>query len=248
MFRHTLILQQTGGIEIIMEQIDKRMKMIMLLCALPLAFACCALSSMGTVSAQDTRYAYPGGYGWWKTSPYTQEDYDLAVSFCTDGYQDKSVEEFDRSVMDWTDEAAFHKTEDALIRLFDSLSREDKNAGFILGTLSNTWDACRKKHYDTCDRQKAIVYHGESIYETYGDVYGDQVLLTSACASFQFDYMITDGASITVGERDAMLKGVENELSKYMNGLNREKLQNEDTMEKALKAELEKQLKSFGDG
>lgn len=184
---------------------------------------------------------------WWGSGKYTQEDYDLVVSFNKEGYQDQTVEEFNKSVMDWEDEEAYHKMEETLMRLYSSLSKEDKNAGFIFGTLSNTWDSCENKHYETCSRQKNLWHSGYSEYLTFGDVYGDQVQLTGAYADFDFDYQIADEKSITVGQRDTLLKSVEESLSEYMSGQTKEKLRDEDAMKKTLKGELENILKAFGD-
>lgn len=192
-----------------------------------------------------------GSGRWWRNSritKYTQADYDLAVSFCVDGYQNKTVAEFDLSVMDWRDEDAYHKMEETLRRLHSSLPEDDKNAGFIYGTLSNTWEACEKKHYETCDREKHSWHNSFSEYETYGDVYGDRLLLAGAYANFDFDYTIADETAITVGERDAMLDSAAKELTQYMGKQPEEKLSDEDTMEKTLETELKKLLKTMGDG
>lgn len=193
--------------------------------------------------------SHSGRYGWqWSNSHYTQEDYNLVMSFRTDGYQDQTVAEFDQRVLDWKDEASYHKMEETLRRLYSGLSREDKNADFIFGTLSNTWNACQKKHYDTCAREKNPWYEGYSEYETFGDVYGDQVCLTSAIADFDFDYRIADENAITVGERDAILNSIAEKLTEYMRGQPAEKLRDEDAMEKTLQAELEKSLEALEGG
>ncbi len=51
-------------------------------------------------------------YGWWRGSDkYTEEDYEQVRSYQAAGYENMSVDEFNRMVMDWEDEDAFHKTE-----------------------------------------------------------------------------------------------------------------------------------------
>lgn len=188
---------------------------------------------------------------WWRgyrVTKYTQADYDLAVSFASDGYQKKTVAEFDLSVMDWNDEDAYHKMEETLRRLFYSLPEDDKNAEFIYGTLSNTWDACEKKHYETCDREKNPWHNSSAEYETFGDVYGDQVMLTGAYADFDFDYTIGDETAVTVGERDTLLESVSRELTQFMSRQSEEKLSDEEAMEKTLETELKKLLQSMGNG
>lgn len=256
----------------------KQLKILFLSCILPLSLSACVQDNQappsgteaaalpegtapaGEAGTQDAAEAdsnsstcygssHSGRYGWqWNNSRYTQEDYDFVMSFCTDGYQDQTVAEFDQSVLDWNDEESYHKMEETLRRLYSGLSREDKNAAFIFGTLSNTWNACQKKHYDTCAREKNPWYEGYSEYETFGDVYGDQVCLTSAIADFDFDYRIADENAITVSERDAILNSIAEELTEYMRGQPAEKLRDEDTMEKTLQAELEKKLEALDGG
>ena len=52
-------------------------------------------------------------YGWWRgTNKYTKEDYEQILSWQTAGYENSSVAEFNRMVMDWEDEETFHKAEE----------------------------------------------------------------------------------------------------------------------------------------
>lgn len=186
-----------------------------------------------------------GGYWQPPEEAYTQEDLRLALSFQGKGYAQKSVEEFDRSVMNWEDEEAFHNMEATLLRLFATLPDSDPNAGFILGTLGNAWESCEAKHYKGCGRQSPLRHSSWALRESYGDVYGDRILLYSASAEFQFDYLIPDEKALTVTERDRLLSGIRDSLKNYLDACTREKLSDTEEMELSLKKELEKSLKAL---
>ena len=179
---------------------------------------------------------------------YTKDDYDFLLSFRTEGYDKEPVEEFNRKVLDWKDEDAYHQTEDIFIRVFQFLSEDDENADFILNTLGNTWNECEKRHFNTCEREKAPWHNGNVKYETYGDVFGDSVLLTGGYADFSFDYHLAEDQKLTVGQRDELLNSIGTGLETYMKEQPVNALKNEETMKKSLSAQLEKILKSMKGG
>lgn len=183
---------------------------------------------------------------WGKTTEkYTKEDYDFLLAFQTDGYEKMSVEDFNRKVLNWEDEEAYHSTEEILLRIFHSLPQDDKNVKFIFGTLGNTWNECEKKHFNTCEREKAPWHDGSIQCETYGDVFGDSVLLTGGYADFSFDYILNSGTSLTVGQRDDLLESIGIKLEAYMKEQPAEVFKEEKAMKKTLSAQLEKLLKSM---
>lgn len=187
--------------------------------------------------------------GWGRDDvKYSKADYDLALSFQTEGYADLSVAAFDRSVMDWDDEDAYHRTEAALDRLCASLPGDDPNAGFIFGTLSTAWNACEKRHYSTCERERNPWHSGWASCETYGDVFGDQVLLYGGYVDFCFDYQVPDEQRLTVGQRDTILQSVEDGMEAYLARQTTQALQDEAAMEKSLKAELNRLLAGLQGG
>lgn len=180
-----------------------------------------------------------------KAASYTQADYDLALSFRTEGYEDMPVAAFDRLAFDWEDEEAYHRNEEAFTRVLQSLKEDDPHADFLLGTLKNALDACQVKHYNACGRA-ADPWHGENArVELYGDVFGDDVLLYGAYADYCFNYNVSDEAALTVGRRDAVLKEVEAGMEAFLNGQAKEALRDHDAMERTLKAELESLLESL---
>ena len=217
-------------------------------CALAFSLAACAKGAEPAASAVSQSASGMGRWRWrggGDIKTYTQADYDLALSFRTEGYEDLSVEAFDKSVLDWTQEEAYHKTEEALERLFAHLPEDDANADFIFRTLGAAWDECEKKHYNACAHNAAVWHSGWAKAETYGDVFGDQLRLTGAYADFDFDYTIPDPSKLTVGKRDALLQGVEKDLQTFLEKQDLARLRQEDAMEKTLTAELKRVLKAL---
>ena len=156
-------------------------------------------------------------YGWWRgTNKYTKEDYEQILSWQTAGYENSSVAEFNRMVMDWEDEETFHKAEEVLQRVYSSLADTDPVADFVYGTLSNTWDECERKHYGVCQRQKNPWHSGEAFLETYGDVFGDKEFLSGGYADYSYDYRIPEEQKVTVAQRDSILKGVDEKMQAFL--------------------------------
>ena len=195
----------------------------------------------GSEEAQDTgtgSIGYRPGQNnfFWRSGnyKYTKTDYELIQSLHMADYGQMSVEEFNRMVMDWDDEEAYHRTEESFQRIFATLEEEDALYGFVHGTLSNTWDECDRKHYETCQQEKNPWHSGEINYETYGDVFGDEVLLTGAYCDFSYDYEIPDASAITVAQRDSLLENVEKEMQAFLEKQDASKLKDEKAMEKTM--------------
>ncbi len=183
-----------------------------------------------------------------RDSQYTKADYDLALSFRSENYKELTVDAFNRSVLDWETEDAFHKTEDSLQRLFWTLPEEDPNADFIFTTLSYTREECRTKHYNLCKRERNPTYSGSAKRETFGDIFGDSVVLTSGYVDFWFDYTIPDTTALTVAQRDDALQSVDTEMQKFLDSQTEKALKDEKSMEKALLSELKQILGKLDDG
>ncbi|WP_321024040.1 hypothetical protein [Eisenbergiella porci] len=179
---------------------------------------------------------------------YTETDYALIQSFHTADYGQMSVEEFNRMVMDWDDEEAYHRTEESFQRIFTTLEEEDALYGFVHGTLSNTWDECDRRHYETCQQEKNPWHSGEAYCETYGDVFGDEVLLTGAYCDISYDYEIPDTSAITVEQRDSLLENIDKEMQTFLEKQDAGKLKDEKNMEKTLDAELGRILEKLEGG
>lgn len=179
---------------------------------------------------------------------YTKADYELALSFKTEGYENLTVDEFARKVMDPENEAAYHKTEEALQRLSYSLKDDDPNGAFIFGPLFTTWNECEKQHYNKCAEASAPWHSSYAQYETYGNVFGDTVTLTGAYLDFDFNYTISDPKTLTVGQRQQLMRDLETGLENFLKQQPQKELAKTEAMEKTLKAELERQLKALSGG
>lgn len=227
----------------------KQTTVLLLISAAIAAMSGCASSPARPAQPEavsGTRYQ---AYRWGKpVEKYTKADYDFLLSFQTEGYGKLPVEEFNHKVLNWEDEEEYHKTEDILARVSATLSEEDENADFILVTLGNTWNECEKKHFNTCEREKAPWHSSQASYETYGDVFGDKVLLTGAYADFSFDYNLDTDQKLTVRERDDLLDSIGNKLEEYMMKQQAGALKEEEKMEKTLSSHLTELLKSLDGG
>lgn len=177
-----------------------------------------------------------------KENKYTKADYDLAISFRTKDYEDLSVEKFNRSVMDWDNEEAYHKTQESLERLFATLEDDDENRDFIFGPLLQTWRECEKKHYNACEKDSSPSYSGMANVASYGDVFGESLALTEAVADYSFRYHISDPAKTTVKERQEEFKKIEDGLKEFLKKQDRKHLEKQKTMEKVATIELERLL------
>lgn len=176
---------------------------------------------------------------------YTKADYELALSMKTEGYREMNLLEFGRKVMNWEDETAYHKREEALERLVSTLPDSDPNYDFICTTLNNTWQECAKKHYNACDKSRDPWYDGWVKAETTGDVFGDNVVLCSGNVDFSFNYSVPDESSLTVGRRDELLETVKTNLADYLKKQSRNALREDKEMKKSLEAELKQLLKKL---
>lgn len=209
----------------------------------------CSACTTNTPEPVPVHVDRPGSYSRFRfsnsDSQYTKADYDLALSFRSDKYMELTVDAFNRSVLDWDNEDAFHKTEESLQRLFWTLQEEDPNADFIFTTLSYTWDECRTRHYNHCKREQNPSYSGSAERETIGDIFGDPVVLKGGYADYWFDYKIPDGTALTVAQRDAALQSVDTEMQKFLDGQTEKALKDEKSMEKALLTELKRILEKL---
>lgn len=178
--------------------------------------------------------------GNWNSSDdkkYTQDEYEFAVSLKFDGYESMKVGDYNKKVLDWEDETAFHKTEGILEKVYWGLRDDDPEYEFFMTTLSNTWEECSELHYNACHKEKPN-YSGEASVETFGDIYGDKVVLTGAYAEFSFDYDMDSLEDMTVAQRDQALEGVQTQMQEFLDQFDQSELRDEQKMEEVLKEKL----------
>ena len=169
---------------------------------------------------------------------YTRADYRLLESLRTEDYRDRPLDAFNAALLDWTDEDAFHRNEEALQRLDRSLPGDDPLRPFLDGTVSASWNECQRRHYSACPQRQTPTAGGSLSRERLADVYGDQVATAWAWADFWYGY--TPGASVTVGERDDFLQAVEQGMQAYLEDRSWEQCKGQKTMERSLLAELKR--------
>lgn len=211
--------------------------------------ACATVSGASAPAVPSTVPVEAGRSRYWsfsnKQMQYTKADYALLRSFQFTDYETMSVAAFNARILDWTDEASYHKTEAALERLKWSLPDTDPLFPFLDTVLYRTWQECEIKHYNACERKQLPYVGGCAEYEIYGDVYGDQILISGGYADFWYSYEMPDESKVTVAEREAFIKAVEDGIQAFLDKQTEAALQKEETMEKLLQTELERLLKSL---
>ncbi len=171
---------------------------------------------------------------------YTAADYAYLTGLHERDYAAMSVRDFARAAADWTDETAFHQSEERLQRLRYSLPEDDGLYAFLHGALARTWQECRVKHYNACPRAAVPTYDGQAVWEKYGDVYGDPILLAQGETWYWLTYAVEDDAALTVRERDAFLDAVDRGMQAFLDSQSETALKNSGKMKKALQAELKR--------
>lgn len=179
---------------------------------------------------------------------YTSADYQLLLSLQSEGYEQQTVAAFNKAVLNWEDEAAYHKAEGALERLWNTLPETDPAWSFLAGPVRTSWKECQKKHYNACAGNGAPWCDGWASVETHGDIYGDDVVLSGGYLNFDFNYQVEDEGSLTVAQRDAELKSISTGMQEFLEGQSKAALQDEEKLEKTLQTELERRLKAWSGG
>lgn len=177
----------------------------------------------------------------------TAADYAYLTGLSELNYEAMRVQDFGRSAADWTDEAAFHRSEEHLQRLLYSLPEDDALYAFLHGTLARTWQECRVHHYNACPQAAYPTYDSQAVWEKYGDVYGDPLLLAQGEAWYWLTYTVEDDA-LTVRERDAFLDAVDQGMQAFLDAQSETALKNETKMTTALQKELKRLCRQSASG
>lgn len=168
---------------------------------------------------------------------YKAEDYEYLLSLKPENSESVKVKDYNKQVLDWEDEEAYHKTEDILHKVYYKIGEEDPNYGFFKTTLANTWEECSVLHYNACHRKKPS-YSGSISREKHGDIYGDDVVLAGAYADFCFNYDWNTISEMTVAQRDAAFENIRDKMQEALDEADESELQNEEKMEKLLGEKL----------
>lgn len=170
---------------------------------------------------------------------YTAADYSYLTGLHDLDYENMRAEDFARSAADWTDETAFHRSEERLQRLLYSLPEDDGLYAFLQGTLARSWQECRVRHYNACPQASYPSYDSQAVWEQCGDVYGDPILLAQGEVWYWLTYSLEDDA-LTVRERDAFLNAVDQGMQAFLDAQSETALKNGEKMTKALQKELKR--------
>lgn len=194
--------------------------------------------------AKDSHFFYRNqGY-----EKYTQADYDLAVSFMVDGWQDMTIANFNAKLFpDIKDETGFHAVYDPLWSVLLQYKGTDPNAAF-LDSLERSVKEASILHYNACVHNEIPWMWGSAEYKRYEDVYGDQVQVASGYADFSYGYTFPDATKVTIGQRNAFFKNLEQGAQAFLDKQTEADLKNEVAMEKALAAELERLVAQHSGG
>ena len=170
---------------------------------------------------------FPSNYTRWN---YTQSDYDYVIARMTDGYEKLSVAEFNRLLLDWKDEDAYHHGEDSISRLLRSYPSDKPNADFIDTTIRASYEEISTHHYGGNCTHIAPTYWNSVGCTASEDVFGDKITVFSADASYDVIYRILDEEKITVGERDKIFQAYQEALQTYLDGKTKQELKDRDAM------------------
>ena len=98
---------------------------------------------------------------------YTAADYSYLIGLHELNCETMSVQDFAQTAADWTDETAFHQSEERLQRLLSSLPEDDGLYAFLHGTLARTWQECQVRHYNACPQAAYPSYDSQAVWEKY---------------------------------------------------------------------------------
>ena len=170
---------------------------------------------------------------------YTPEDLKRVEALAAEGWESRSVHDFAKALADWSDEDAFHKSEEAMARLDRTYDEDGKHAQFLRRTLDASLGEASTRHYGGyCTRHKDS-FHDNVTKERQADVFGDQYVVFQAEAAYRLCYTITDGDKLTVGERDRILDAYRDAVRQYLDGFSEQQLLEEASMVKKLEGYLE---------
>lgn len=193
--------------------------------------------SPATFTVEKNTHFYYRNQGYEK---YTQAEYDLAISFMVDGWQDMTIADFNAKLFpDIKDEERFHAVYDPLWSVLLQYKGTDPNVIF-LDSLERSVKEASVLHYNACVHNEIPWMWGDAEYKRYEDVYGDQVQVASGYVDFSYGYTFPDATKVTVGQRNAFFQNLEQGVQAFLDKQTEADLKNEAVMEKALAAELER--------
>ncbi len=152
----------------------------------------------------------------------TQEDYVSLLALKVPDYPDISLEDFNKSLLDWVNE-----NPESMDRISEDVAWEDFNVALTDDELSFVK---RTVFLSGMENGKTIQsrYAGETISPYYEDVLPDKLSGNGRAAwcslCYRFSYDIPDTKVVTVGERDRRIERMINAVRTFWNGTDIETL------------------------
>lgn len=146
----------------------------------------------------------------------TQEDYASLLALKVPNYPDMSLEDFNKSLLDWANE-----NPESMDRISEDVAWEDFQVALTDDELSFVK---RTVFLSGMENGKAIQskYAGETISPYYEDILPDKLAGDGRAAwcslCYRFSYDISDPKTVTVGERDRRIEGMINAVRTFWNG------------------------------
>lgn len=155
--------------------------------------------------------------------PGTREDYQGLLALMTEGYQDKTVAEFNRELLDWANES-YDRMEriNADLSFHDiraALTKEEENFVKTTASDSGTENAMMIRSSYTGQPEEDPGWTVD--YRWEDDQSGGYAWIA---LYGQFTYHLADKESLTVGERDERLAALREEVEKFWTDTDKEEM------------------------
>ena len=176
---------------------------------------------------------------------YTKAQYELIANLKTEGYEDLSIAEFNRTIYaalnDGTDEQETMALLHAYEMVLTDLPQEDPLAPFLLNTVQASLAEYQDRLNEVYSgKQRDSSFTGHAERNETADVFGDTVSVGWAQVDYSFSYRILDQDNLTVRERDAFLQAILDGMQAWLDGQEAKSLTDQKAVEKALSEELDR--------
>lgn len=173
----------------------------------------------------------------------TEEDYNLLLSLKTDGYSEMSVEEFLQSYIDI---AQLDNFQEAYTKVLSDISLDDiqvdiskEELNFITTTLEATSQEFIAKYHSE-NKKPELRCRIEK--QNFDAVSGRNAIVFNLFIDYILNYTVMEEDEYTIAERDKVLRSVKEEINKFIDQQNEDKLINEKSR---LEDEIERIVQQF---
>lgn len=176
---------------------------------------------------------------------YTKAQYELIANLKTEGYEDLSIAEFNRTIYAALNDGTGEQETMALLHAYEmvltDLPQEDPLAPFLLNTVQASLAEYQDRLNEVYSgKQRDSSFTGHAERNETADVFGDTVSVGWAQVDYSFSYRILDQDNLTVRERDAFLQAILDGMQAWLDGQEAKSLTDQKAVEKALSEELDR--------